>query len=258
MGRWLPSMKALLVTSRVTFVPDNYDGLVLAMADSPQVGGLLVLDNARGVRLTALGALAMGARRLGGQLWRNSFWRRSEQRRRDRYQQRGKGFWVRPSVNDQQVLDLVRTERFDLIVNARTRCIFRQAILAAPPLGCLNLHHGLLPDQRGVMCDLWAIHEGQPAGFSVHRMTSKIDDGEVLRAVPVGGEDRDYLRHLARSAAREAQVLTDLLAEMAATMTAGGGGSAAGFANRVGPATVYRKNPGWKDVRRMRAGGLRL
>lgn len=238
----------------MTFVPDNYDALVVAMAGSPHVAGLLVLDNRRGVRRKALGALAMGAWGIGGQLLRNSFWGASEARRRQAYAGRGKGFWVRPSINDPATVELVRAGGFDLLVNARTRFLFRGDILAAAPLGGINVHHGLLPDQRGVMCDLWALGSGEGAGFSIHRMTEKIDDGEILRVEAMEAPPRDYLAYLARSAAREAEVLAALLDEVAAA----GGRLPAGRPNQATAATRFRKNPTWAEVRRLRAAGVRF
>jgi methionyl-tRNA formyltransferase len=246
-------VRVVLATSRVTFVPENYDGFVLAMAAAPQIAGLLVLDNAGwGVRAKALGALAQGARQLGGTLLRNSFWAASERRRRARFEAAGKGFWVCPSINHPDALRVLREGSFDLVVNARTRFIYKDEALRAARLGCINIHHGLLPDQRGVMCDLWALSQGEPAGFSIHRMTSKIDDGEILRAVPVSRGELDFQRHLAISARREAEVLAEILDEIEGTDLV------AGTPNAKSERTRYRRNPTWAQVRRMRALGLRL
>lgn len=246
-------MQALVVTSRITFVPENYDRFVLAVAESPHVAGLLVVDNAApALYAKAVGAMATGAWRFGARLLANGLWRRSEARRRAAYGALGKGVWVCRSVNEPGALALVRERRFDLVVHARTRCIFKAEALEAPPLGCINVHHGLLPDQRGVMCDLWALSRGEPAGFSVHRMTRKIDDGDILRVEPVGAGDRDYGAYLLRSSAREAEVMTDLLDEIART------GRVAGRPNTKTERTVMRKNPTWAEVRAMRARGMKL
>jgi folate-dependent phosphoribosylglycinamide formyltransferase PurN len=237
----------------VTFVPDNYDDFVLAMAVVPQIAGLLVLDNTGwGLRAKALGAALQGAPRLGATLLRNCAWRASERRRQAAYAAAGKGVWVRSSINDPGALRLLREQRFDLVVNARTRFIYGAEALAAPRLGCINVHHGLLPDQRGVMCDLWALAEGEAAGFSVHRMTARVDDGALLRAVPVSRGERDFQTHLRTSAHREAQVLAEVLAELE------GRGEITGTPNVKTARTRYRRNPTWGEVRRMRAGGLRL
>ena len=71
-GAILPRMKALLVTSEVTFIPRNYDDLITGMASCPQVGGLLVLRNRDGaLARKALGLILLGARGLGTTLLKN-------------------------------------------------------------------------------------------------------------------------------------------------------------------------------------------
>lgn len=209
------NLRALLVVSRVTFVPDNYDMLVCALADCPRVVGLLVLDN-RTPKLVrqAAGLLLLGARRTGATLLRNYFGA-SDARRRRAYAAAGKPVWQLATINCPEAVALVQRESIDLLVNARTRFIYRQEILAAPRLGCINVHHGLLPDQRGAMCDLWALAERRPAGFSLHRMAERLDDGDLLRRVPVSdGQERDYHAYLRRSSECEAREVRDMLAEI--------------------------------------------
>src|SRR5690606_523522 len=93
-------------------------------------------------------------------------------------------------------------------------CIYKRSILQAPRLGCLNVHHGLLPRYRGTMCDLYALSEGREAGFSVHVMTPKLDAGPILRRQIVGGGTRDYLSYLRHTGPIEARVLTELVDEI--------------------------------------------
>ncbi len=247
-------MKALLVTSRVTFVPNNYDSLVVAMASCPQVAGLLVLDNAEPkLALKGLGVALSGAPRVGMTLASNLLrYRASEARRRRAYALAGKPVRVLSSVNDERFLALISELGVDLVVNARTRCIYKEAALSAPALGCINVHHGLLPDQRGVMCDLWALSRGEPAGFSIHRMTRKIDDGDVLRVVEVSRDETHYVTHLERCAQREVLALRELLEEIERT------GAVAGIPNVRSGQTAYRKNPTIQEMRSMRMKGMRL
>ena len=246
-------MKALLVTSSVTFIPRNYDDLVCGVASCPEVGGLLVLDNrARALLIKGLTLAALGAPRIGLTLLRNLVGR-SLSRRRAAYARHGKPVWVLQTINCPEAVALVRDHGFDLVVNARTRYIYKQAILEAPPIGCINVHHGLLPDQRGTMCDLWALHDKVPAGFSVHRMTARVDAGESLARVQISdGSDRNYPNYLARSARRECEELADLLRRISAR------GSIDSQPNVPGPNLVYRKNPTWREIRAMRRRGLSL
>lgn len=246
-------MRVLLVTSQVTFVPENYDALVAGLAVCPQVCGLLVLRN-RSARLAskAAGLTMAGAPRLGAQLLANMLGR-SGRRRRDAYAAAGKPVWELDTVNSDAALALVRDERIDLVLNARTRFIYREPILSAPPLGCLNVHHGLLPGQRGTMCDLWALYEGVPAGFTIHRMDARIDAGRILRRVEVSdGSERNYPAYLLRSSRLERQAVADLLAE------AGRAGLPEGAPNEAGRQIAHRHNPGWRQIMQMRRRGLVL
>lgn len=234
-------------------MPRNYDSFVLAMAAHPAVAGLVVLDNvAFDLWLKSAALRVAGASTLALHLARNqALWWQHERARRRAYEARGKGLWVLPSMNVPEAHELVRREAIDLVINARTRCIYRPEILALPRLGCINVHHGLLPDQRGVMCDLQALSRGQPAGFSVHRMTPKLDDGEVLRVETVSHGERDYGAHLTRSTEREAEVLPQVLDEIAAR------DGVTGRPNLRTDATAYYKTPTFKEMRTMVARGVR-
>jgi methionyl-tRNA formyltransferase len=245
-------MRALLVTSRMTFVPRNYDDLVIGMASCPQIAGLLVLDNASvALALRATALLFTGAPRIGGTLLAGHFGP-SRRRRVRAYAQAGKPVFSAHSINTPEVAELVRREQIDVLVNARTREIYRKRILQAPRLGCINVHHGLLPEQRGVMCDLWALLERRPAGFSIHVMERAIDAGRILRRVRVSdGRDRDYLDYLARSARREAEVLAELLARIDSDHVV------AGRPNAARKGVTVRREPSVRQLRAARKAGVR-
>ncbi len=246
-------VRSLLVVSRVTFVPGNYDDLVCAMADCPQVMGLLVLDN-RSVKLVgrAMGLMLIGARRMGASLLANCLGV-SRRRRRRAFAKAGKSVWEMRTINCPDAVELVRRERIDLIVNCRTRFIYRSQILAAPRLGCINVHHGLLPDQRGTTCDLWALHERRPAGFTIHQMWPQVDAGGIIQRVEVSrGEDRDYRSYLRRCTLMEATVLRQTLANIEqrdAVMVQ---------PNVPIDGATMRRNPSVAQLRQMMRGGMKL
>ncbi len=208
-------MKALLVLSQVTFVPRNYMQFterLLSLAGR-HFAGVLILENAdRSLLKTAVGLFAFGARRFALTLARNLATSAALDRHGSAARAHGLRVLRARSVNERAVISYVRDEKIDLIVNARTRCIYRQEILDATRLGCVNIHHGLLPEYRGTMCDAFARAERRDAGFTIHRMTAKIDDGVILakRIVSPAGEV-DFLRHIARSASAEAETLAELL-----------------------------------------------
>jgi methionyl-tRNA formyltransferase len=248
-------MRALIVTSEVTFVPDNYAGFIAPLATHPSVHGLLLLENLDlSVVLQGLGLIVTGAApRVGRSLLRNAFRAPGADARLAAFRAAGKPVFRLPSINVPAALELIREERIDLVLNARTRYIYRAPVLAAPRWGCYNIHHGLLPDQRGLMCDLWALGEGKPAGFSLHRMSAKLDDGEIVTAVPVSdGTDRVYVDYLARAARRESVAAGEFLDRMAHE------GHVPCLPNARTTTTRYRRNPQLADLRKMRAKGLRL
>ena len=72
--------------------------------------------------------------------------------------------------------------RPDLIVSIRYRRILRDAAIAIPALGVLNLHSGILPDYKGVMATFWAMLNDEPElGTSLHRIVdSGVDTGPLI------------------------------------------------------------------------------
>ena len=246
-------MKALLVTSQTTFVPDNYDAVITALAAHPGIGGLLTLDNRdAGLALKALWLIGCGAWRLGFTLLAN-LGPASRRRRMAAYGAFRKPVWTAASINGPDALKTVRDYGFDLIVNARTREIYKHDILSAPAIGCINLHHGLLPEQRGTMCDLWALSEKQPAGFSLHVMTPGIDEGGILaRCVVSDGQDRHYPRYLRRAGVQEVEETGRVLDAIAVSHR---------FDAAPNPAPdqrILRRNPNRAQLRRMIRNGMKL
>ncbi|MBU1693451.1 MAG: hypothetical protein KJ726_11480 [Verrucomicrobia bacterium] len=246
-------MKTLLVTSRVTFVPENYDALVTGLAECPQISGLLVLENrSRKLLWKALGLMAVGAPRIGMTLLRNWFGP-SARRRAGAFAAAGKPVWTLPAINGPEAVALVRDHGFDLVMNARTRFIYKAEILSAPRLGCINIHHGLLPEQRGAMCDLWALFTGRPAGFSVHVMTPAVDAGPILTREQVSdGTDRDYPAYLLKSSRRERNIVTALLAGIEEARRLDG------VPNIADPGLKHYRDPTPGQIREMRKKGMIL
>jgi hypothetical protein len=118
-------VKALLVTSRITFTPDNYDELVIGLAHCPEVGGLLILDNEsrdltiKGAALIALGAFGMGSNMLINQFGR------SHKRRVEAYESVNKPVWVLKTVNCPEAQAIITEHKFDIV-----SCLFKEARVA--------------------------------------------------------------------------------------------------------------------------------
>lgn len=246
-------MKTLIVTSEVTFVPENYDQLIVGLADHPSVIGLLVLENWELSLLgKAIGLMALGAPRVGKQLLKNKYGK-SRKRRETAYKKLGKKLWYLETINCPEAEALVKQEGVDLILNARTRYIYKAPILRAPKLGCINIHHGILPDQRGTMCDLWALYNGTNAGFSVHAMNEKIDDGPILEVCQVDpGNEKDFLHYLDKAAKLECEVLKQQLNKISES------GTLEGCPNQCDPTIVHTKNPDRSQIKEMKRKGIKL
>jgi methionyl-tRNA formyltransferase len=252
-------MKSVLVTSRVTYVPRNYfsalEGALKNARD--QIAGLILLDN---MELSLLGRAAglytLGCPRLASTLSANllnlSLGRDS---RVDLFEDAGLPVVQFGSMNTPEAIDWLVANDIDLVVNMRTRCVYKESALKAPRLGCINIHHGLLPDYRGTMCDLYALADGRPAGFSIHVMTKKIDAGRILRRHVVAGPGsgtKDYVSYLDEASRIEGVVLAGLLKEIAEKDEI-----PEGIANDS-KIPVYSRNPNRQGIRQLRQGGLEL
>lgn len=211
-------MKTLLATSRVTYVPRNYrDALEAVLAGAAEhVYGLLVLNNLDfSLVKKAAGLFLLGAPRLGRVFAANLLFTVFD-RRTALFRSLQKPVIMARDANETQVVDLVRREHIDLVVNMRARCLFKPPLLAAPRLGCINIHHGLLPRFRGTMCDLYALADNRPAGFSIHVMSEKLDDGRILfrKEVSAPGE-KNYVAYLSKAARQEGEALAALVGRIA-------------------------------------------
>jgi methionyl-tRNA formyltransferase len=58
--------------------------------------------------------------------------------------------------------------------------IMPAAVLAAPRLGTINAHYGLLPAYRGMNVTEWSVFRGDPVGVTVHLVDPGVDTGDIL------------------------------------------------------------------------------
>ncbi|NCN26596.1 hypothetical protein GW915_03390 [bacterium] len=251
----MPKFRAALVTSEVTFVPENYSLLVDELLAHDAVVALIVLKNSDfKLSLKALGSMVLGAKQVGRQLLLNQL-AALRSRRRKRTEALSKKYLELPDVKSPHSLETFRELDLDLIINARTRFIYPKSLLEIPRLGCVNIHHGLLPDQRGTMCDLWALQAKVDSGFTVHWMNPKIDDGNIIEAHVVSKADenrKDYLDHIRRASMDEAKILKVLLDQMVE------GRIPDGFPNLQAERRAHFKNPTPSEIKIMRAEGICL
>ena len=106
----------------------------------------------------------------------------------------------------------------DALVVAAYGLVLPPPVLAAPRLGCINVHASLLPRWRGATPVHHAILAGdRETGVSIMRMDAGLDTGPVLaaRACPIGAEDTTGSLTL-RLAGLGAAALLDTLPALAA------------------------------------------
>ncbi|MBI3038054.1 hypothetical protein HYY75_03230 [bacterium] len=180
-------MNVVYITSSVNYVKDNYFHLLKAISEKGvlsekiSVAGLMLLktDN-KLLAKSILGLLVAGGPRVAITLFRNFFSSVLRDSRISQYRSLGIPVFKLENINDPRSISVLRKLNPDLLVNLRTRNIYKREVLELPKLACINIHHGLLPENRGTMCDLWAWVEGRPVGFSIHRMNERVDDGVIL------------------------------------------------------------------------------
>jgi folate-dependent phosphoribosylglycinamide formyltransferase PurN len=96
------------------------------------------------------------------------------------------------SVNDDEVVALLRSLRPDVVVVHGTRIISARVLASA---GCpvVNMHAGITPRYRGVHGGYWALAEHHPewVGTTIHLVDAGIDTGGILAQATfeVSGED---------------------------------------------------------------------
>src|SRR5581483_4044619 len=89
-------------------------------------------------------------------------------------------FTERYNVNDATHLAHIKSLHPDIIVSSCGQ-IFKDELLHLPTIACINRHTALLPKYGGVLPVFWAMyHEEREFGVSIHYMTPKVDQGNII------------------------------------------------------------------------------
>ena len=101
----------------------------------------------------------------------------------------------------------------DILFSFYYRNMVRPPILEIPPAGCLNLHGSLLPKYRGRCPVNWALLNGEKeTGVTLHYMTHRPDDGDIVSQAVVPVDDEDIAASLnEKMVAASKQMLEDIL-----------------------------------------------
>lgn len=95
-------------------------------------------------------------------------------------------------INHPLWVEKIRELSPDFLFSFYYRHMVKKPILDIPTKGCLNLHGSLLPRYRGRAPINWVLIEGEEeTGVTLHYMTPKPDDGDMVGQVPFGIADED-------------------------------------------------------------------
>ncbi|NCO58926.1 MAG: bifunctional UDP-glucuronic acid oxidase/UDP-4-amino-4-deoxy-L-arabinose formyltransferase [Deltaproteobacteria bacterium CG_4_8_14_3_um_filter_51_11] len=98
----------------------------------------------------------------------------------------------------------------DIIFSFYYRKMLKKSILSIPHRGCINLHGSLLPKYRGRCPVNWAIINGETqTGVTLHYMTPRQDDGDILDREVVIIDYEDTARSLFEKMTAAATILLE-------------------------------------------------
>lgn len=248
-------MKVLFVTSQITFVPNNdqifFDELLKRV--TPHIAGLILIENfSFDLILKIIWLYIMGCTNFATILLKNIV-DLPIQRREEVFRKKKIPVFQSKSMNSPKIVTWVKKNKIDLVINIRTRCIYEKEILSSARLGCVNIHHGLLPKRRGIFCDLYALYEKRPAGITVHKMSEKLDDGRIIYRKQISQiHDNDYMKYLARTGYAEADMIIKLMKyiELKGTLPKG--------IKNYSRQAIYTKTPNSQQIKDMKKSGLIL
>jgi methionyl-tRNA formyltransferase len=107
-------------------------------------------------------------------------------------EERGIPIRMEPKFNEDSIYDAIKALRPDFLFSFYFREMIQARFLELPRFGAYNLHGSLLPAYRGRAPINWVLLRGEPkTGVTLHAMTPKPDDGEILgqTALPIAWDE---------------------------------------------------------------------
>ena len=85
------------------------------------------------------------------------------------------------NVNSNESKEFLKKIEPDYLVSCYLLDIVKKEVLAIPKHNSINIHPGLTQMNRGIFCSFWAlVNKWKKTGVTVHFMTEKVDEGEVI------------------------------------------------------------------------------
>ena len=119
-------------------------------------------------------------------------------------------------INHPLWVERIKEMGADILFSFYYRNMVGKKILGIPPAGCLNLHGSYLPHYRGRCPVNWVlIHGEKETGVTLHYMTPRPDDGDIVgqKRVPIDDNDTALSLH-EKLATAAGDLLDDLLPEI--------------------------------------------
>ena len=113
--------------------------------------------------------------------------------------------------NSSECIKIIKKNKLDLgiILGAR---ILKQEVIDAFKLGIVNMHPGVLPENRGLDNIKWSVIKNLPIGVTSHFIDSRIDMGEKLLSDQIKiYEDDEFLDFCVRNQNLEQEVMIKTL-----------------------------------------------
>jgi len=84
-------------------------------------------------------------------------------------------------VNTPEFVKYVKDNKIDLITSVASSQIFKNEIIKAPKLGCINIHNAPLPNYRGMLPNFWQMYHGEEYSImTIHEMVEMLDMGRII------------------------------------------------------------------------------
>ncbi|MFZ2631267.1 MAG: bifunctional UDP-4-amino-4-deoxy-L-arabinose formyltransferase/UDP-glucuronic acid oxidase ArnA [Desulfosalsimonadaceae bacterium] len=100
-------------------------------------------------------------------------------------------------INHPMWVHRIKEQPPDILFSFYYRQMVTSEILSIPRLGCFNLHGSLLPQYRGRCPVNWAIINGEAeTGVTLHAMTPRPDDGDIVSQKKIAIADDDTAQTL--------------------------------------------------------------
>lgn len=123
------------------------------------------------------------------------------------------------SINDAEMLQVVRSYKPDLFVVADYGQILSKELLSIPKIGSVNVHPSLLPEYRGAAPVQWALINGElETGVTIQYVAEKMDAGDIIAQSRATIEPEDNTESLQR---RLGMVAANMLLEVLDNMRSG-------------------------------------